>query len=158
MIAYRRFLTFRDRLVIPNALDFEALVDRALEQGIESESVEFKATWRADFGRFLATDEVTEFPKGTHEIVKAIGGLLNAPQGGVLMIGLAELDRYKPHAKEKAAQKFPLATDGNLAVVGFEFEQLLQSVDFLSWDTYRNSLLLLGRTATTVTSRSDTRL
>jgi hypothetical protein len=95
VLADRNFAVFRD---LPLADELE--VDASLLELPESESLEFKASYAMDVRRFIATGEMHESQVIKDNIIKAVCGLLNAPSGGRLVIGVLEIDRELERLKD----------------------------------------------------------
>jgi hypothetical protein len=139
VFADRNFSEFVDRPLSELSAPDETILTRP-----ESESLEFKSTFSVDMRRFLVHDEIESAAFVTDNIVKAVCGLLNAPSGGQLVIGVLELERELERVKDRAEAfeklkgAFPtippdLATDDgvstNKVVVGLDIE-------FDDWDKF----------------------
>jgi hypothetical protein len=68
----------------------------------ESEVLEFKGSFAWDIQRWLVRDETASSDAVKDGVIKAICGLLNAPQGGQLVIGVLEMERVLDRIKDRA--------------------------------------------------------
>jgi hypothetical protein len=128
VMAERNFTVFHESPL--TATDRE--LNESLLQLPESEALEFKATYAMDLRRYFFNKDKARNPKLAESFVKAVCGLLNAPSGGRLIVGLLEISREAEHVGAAADEfttwvsaEFPvisseLGTDK--AVVGVEFE------------------------------------
>jgi Putative DNA-binding domain len=96
VIADRMFTDFaEDRAARPTPR-----IPRIAMSEEESQELEFKATFGLDLRQFMFTGTQTLDPSMTHEIVRAVCGLLNA-DGGTVVIGVLELQRELERIKER---------------------------------------------------------
>jgi uncharacterized protein with GYD domain len=87
VLADRHFAEFVERPVTADRPDESILA------APESESLEFKASFALDVRSFLNKGERNNARFVTDNIIKAVCGLLNAPVGGMLIVGVLELER-----------------------------------------------------------------
>jgi len=107
VIADRLFSDFKEeRVLLPDA---EAIgFDFDLE---ETESLEFKATFSLNFRTRMAVGREEPDEAVTSRLVKSVCGLLNAPQGGTLAVGVLEVRRELERVKDKRAYLQKLQDD-----------------------------------------------
>lgn len=89
VIADRMFSDFREYRSVGNQVDdIEGLVDQE-----ESESLELKATLMTNFRSLIAARRNDADPAMVDEVVRAVSGFLNSPDGGTLVLGVLETRR-----------------------------------------------------------------
>ncbi|HTR74169.1 MAG TPA: ATP-binding protein [Solirubrobacterales bacterium] len=86
VISDRMFSAFREYRSVGNQVDdVEGLVDQE-----ESEALEFKATLMTNFRSSIVAGRDDADPAMTDEVVRAVSGFLNSPDGGTLVLGVLE--------------------------------------------------------------------
>lgn len=136
VLAHRRFMSFRETLDIESSVRDLTAEDLIRQQ--ESERLEFKASLAADVQQYVTTGRWNRFDAGADAVVKAVCGLLNAPDGGVLLIGVQELDRLRGPADriEAFVDEFGTDESGEKVVLGM-MPDLNIIPNLKDWDSYR---------------------
>lgn len=131
VMADRRFMAFRDEIRVD-----EVPFDEVLLEQDESEALEFKASFAADVNRFVVDGKWHAFDEGPKEILRAICGLLNAPSGGKLVIGVQEIDHVKHSPERRLAALSSFELRGNKALLGAK-PDIEASPGLRNWDGLR---------------------
>lgn len=145
VLADRTFVELHDKPISRRRME-AARPDLLLQA--ESEQMEFKATYRLDLARYIATKEKVRTDKMEESVIRAVSGLLNAPAGGTLVIGALEVARAGERSKKdleeyKASlgKEFPIEgteSPNAKALVGLEFEFGVGG--FTDWDSFLRDL------------------
>ena len=90
VLADEIFHDARERLSIPT---LRIPTERELVNGAESERFELKSTFALNLRRYRSTGEVADADEIRLSVVKAVCGFINAPRGGVTIIGVLEAER-----------------------------------------------------------------
>jgi len=99
----------------------------------EGDDLEFKSSAFTDVDHRVGRKPTARTPnEQIFDIAKAVCGMLNA-EGGTVVIGVAELDRYGPEELESPYRHPPMV--GTRAILGIDAEH-----DFPGWDRYQRKL------------------
>lgn len=115
--------------------------------GPESASLEFKATYSVDLNAFLGTGKTARSDVAMAAVIKAICGMLNSPDGGRVVVGLAEYHRLPQQLLNPEDLPFPMLSRTNdLAnpdaklVTGLDFEISTRAAPFTDFDGFQRHL------------------
>jgi hypothetical protein len=112
VIADRNFLELQEYPITTE----EVILDESLLDQPESESVEFKASVALDVRKYLQ-DEIAERNGKVEEgVYRTICGFLNAPEGGILVIGALEIARELERIKVPEPVYLELLSSKGLAL------------------------------------------